>query len=340
MKEVFMYYGLDTRKITRLACAAESSFEILPLLDKARCGTRKIVIALPDTQRHGEVVSLSLLTPLLESPALNVVAVELESVAIKRALQHENKAQENCFVIFHHDETRSWWSVFYQQQQLFFHEEKVDDIEIAKKRFSKLFEKNYPELTIEQYYEDTEWLLSTGLSLWDEKTCQNLLPCASVNKGERKLVKYFFKAFLYGILAVCLIYSILLLLMHFQDEKISAFEARLPQIQAAETLGEKIQALQSSASLLNALSVKQRVPSSFLETLSTTIPEGVFLDALTLKKNQATMTGHAETKAQAEMLLKNIKNQKRFKQAAFTELTQDDANLPYHFHFTLTLETQ
>jgi len=334
-----MVYGLDTRIPFRLAHVSTQVFEIFPSLEALPLSVRQLVIALPDSQILGDKVSLKKIESLLAR--FNIIAVEPESIAIKRALQFENKAQESCFAIFHHDSERSFLCVFLHQEKIFFHEEKVADKEIAKKRFSKLFEKDYPSCVIEHYYEDTDWLLSTGLSLWNEKTCQNLLPLSFTPRLEGKsMVKLFLKAGFYGLATVFLIYALLLILLHFQDEKISLFEDALPQITQAETVNQKMIELDATLKMLESISEARPLPLHFLEALNAVMPEGVFLDTLTLKQNRVTMAGRSETQAQAETLLKNISANKNFHHAKFETLTQNDSTPPYHFSFEISLDIQ
>jgi type IV pilus assembly protein PilN len=192
--------------------------------------------------------------------------------------------------------------------------------------------------------DNTQWLLACGLSLWHKKSSWNLLPWRDREKKEGKkiLFKYILKVILYSCGVILLLHGLLLLALHLQDEHNSVLDEKIVKLNtSAQTVNLaqlKINLLQSHIKTLEQISADQLLSSQFLENLSKSMPDGVFLNSLTLENKKISLTGRAETEVQANALLSKLKQNAIFSKPDLKNISQDESTPPYHFDFTIEME--
>lgn len=192
--------------------------------------------------------------------------------------------------------------------------------------------------------ENTQWLLACGLSLWDKKTSWNLMPWRESDKRkERKtLFKQFLRVILYGLGVVLLAHGLILLALHFQDEHNSVLDEKIQklntQASTVNQLEQKINTLQSHIKTLKQFPDNQLSAIRFLNNLSQSMPDGVFLNSLTVELRKASITGRAETVAQINVLLATLKHHSGLTNVLLKNTSQDESNPPYHFDFNIEME--
>lgn len=192
--------------------------------------------------------------------------------------------------------------------------------------------------------ENTQWLLACGLSLWDKKSSWNLMPWRESDKRkERKILfKQIVKVMLYGLGIVLLTHGLILSALHFQDEHNSVLDEKIQKMNtkalAVNQAEQEINTLRSRIKILKQFSDDQLLSIRFLNNLSQSMPDGVFLNSLTVLHRKASIAGRAETEAQINALLDTLKHRSDLVNVILKNTSQDESNPPYHFDFNIEME--
>jgi len=192
--------------------------------------------------------------------------------------------------------------------------------------------------------ENTQWLLACGLCLWDKKSSWNLMPWRESDKREERknLFKLMIKVILSGMGVVLLAHSLILLTLYFQDAHNSGLDEKIQKLNtqalAVNQAEQEINTLQSRIKILKQFSGDQLLPIRFLNNLSQSMPDGMFLNSLTVEHRKASIAGRGETEAQINALLNTLKHRSDLVNVILKNTSRDESNPPYYFDFNIEME--
>lgn len=376
-------YGLDyssgSYRIVHLTQEIFDEQTDLALIDFH--GNKKVVLAIPDGhffQNSFSDYQLKKLEEIFRTLTLHNIdlkAIDVESRAIARAITYFDTKAPACFGICQISPLASiapapepksyrlWLGIYANTQTVFIHEEKTGDIakngSLILHRALKLCRVKHPSLRIEKYYLLTPdspaspWMLSAGLSLWDEKKHENLLsqiPASILQhppKGEKKsMFKIMLKTVVAGLLTIGLLHGSLFLFSLFQQHRLNVLQHKAAHISHTVTLLENTKdqtaLLKKHLSALTALKHKEDHPNHFLEQIGRVIPEGLFLTHFTLDNHAVTFSGRAQTQHQIDTFYTHLKELDTLSlhHIELSPVELDNTYPPYHYRFNLTAKRE